>query len=82
MSRDEAYTLKEMLTEMKLDMREHVEKHERDMNEIKCMFSKQQTAYQSLKEEHNEFKTVVKTLSAVGASAWALITFIVPQLFK
>lgn len=76
MNQVESYTLKEMLTEMRMDMREHVEKHEKDMNEIKLMFTSSQKDYQSLKDEHVQFKTVVKTVSTMAAGAWALITFI------
>jgi len=79
MTQNESYTLKEMVTELRMDMREHAEKHEKDMAEIKSMFS---SSYQSLKDEHTQFKTVVKTVSTMAAGAWALITFIVPNLLK
>lgn len=82
MTQNESYTLKEMLTEMRMDMREHVEKHERDMTEIKFMFTNTHKEYQTLKDEHSQFKTVVKTVSTIGAGAWAVITFIVPNLLK
>ena len=88
----EAYSTKEMLTEIRLDQREHNERAIR-MEETMLAILEQakktngritvlETETENIQKEHDNFKTVVKTVSTIGAGAWALITFIVPNLLK
>jgi len=83
----EAYSTKEMLTEIRMDQREHNERSIRMEETLLAVLEQSKktngriTALESstsaLKEEHNKFKTVVKTLSSIGAAGWAFITFVV-----
>lgn len=88
----EAYSTKEMLTEIRLDQREHNDRSIR-MEETMLAILEQakrtngritvlETTTDSQQKELDAFKTVTKTISILGAGAWALITFIIPNLLK
>lgn len=88
----EAYSTKEMLTEIRLDQREHNDRSIR-MEETMLAILEQakktngrinvlEAETDNLQKEHDNFKTVVKTVSTIGAGAWALITFIIPNILK
>jgi coenzyme F420-reducing hydrogenase delta subunit len=82
----EAYSTKEMLTEIRLDQREHNERAIRMEETLEAILEQAKktngrvTALEisnnDLIKEHDRFKTVVKTVSTLGAAAWAFITFI------
>ena len=82
----EAYSTKEMLTEIRLDQREHNERAIR-MEEVLTAILEQakktngrvtasEASILELKKEHDNFKTVVKTVTTIGAAAWTFITFV------
>jgi len=85
----EAYSTKEMLTEIRLDQREHNARSlrmEETLNAVLEQAKKTngrittlETETENLKTEHSNFKTVVKTISTIGAAAWAFLTFIVEK---
>ena len=75
-----------MLTEIRLDQREHNERAIR-MEETLLLVLEQakktngrvtasEASIAELKQEHDRFKTVVKTLTTIGAAAWTFITFV------
>ena len=82
----EAYSTKEMLTEIRLDQREHNERAIRMEETLEAILEQAKktngrvTALEisnnDLRKEHDSFKTVVKTASAIGAAAWTVFTFI------
>lgn len=88
----EAYSTKEMLTEIRLDQREHNERSIRMEETLLAVLDQAkktngritalETETEALQKEHDSFKTVVKTVSTLGAGAWAIITFIVPNLLR
>lgn len=82
----EAYSTKEMLTEIRLDQKEHNERAIR-MEEVLTAILEQakktngrvttlEVSNENLKREHDRFKTVVKTVTTIGAAAWTFITFV------
>ena len=83
----EAYSTKEMLTEIRLDQREHNERAIRMEETLLAVLEQAkktngrvtslEDATASLKAEHARFKTVVATVSTIGAAAWTVITFII-----
>ncbi len=88
----EAYSTKEMLTEIRLDQREHNERAIRMEETLAAILSqsiktngrvnKLEETTEAQQKEMDSFKTVTKTLATIGAGAWALVTFIVPNLLK
>ena len=88
----EAYSTKEMLTEIRLDQREHNERAIR-MEEVLNAVLEQakktngrvtasESAIEELQTSQDRFKTVVKTVSALGAMGWAVFTYIIPNVIK
>lgn len=87
----EAYSTKEMLTEIRLDQREHNERSIRMEETLLAVLEQAkktngrisllETETETLQKEHDNFKTVVKTVSTMGAGAWGIVTFIVPNIF-
>ena len=83
----EAYSTKEMLTEIRLDQREHNDRSIRMEETLLAVLeqakktngriSTLEIETEELQKEHSNFKTVVKTLSTLGAAGWALITFVI-----
>ena len=88
----EAYSTKEMLTEIRLDQKEHNERAirmEETLNSILQQAKKTngrvtylETETNTLQKEQDRFKTIVKTVSTIGAGVWAFVTFIVPNILK
>ncbi len=88
----EAYSTKEMLTEIRLDQREHNERAIRMEETLLAVLEQAkktngrvtllETETTALKKEHGDFKTVVKTISTIGATAWAVFTFIAPNFLN
>lgn len=82
----EAYSTKEMLTEIRLDQKEHNERAirmEETMLAILEQAKKTNGRVNKLEEttdaqqkDLDQFKTISKTLTVLGAGAWALFTFI------
>lgn len=88
----EAYSTKEMLTEIRLDQKEHNERAIR-MEEVMMAILEQakktngrvthlESETELLQKEQDRFKTVIKTVSTIGAGVWAFVTFIVPNILK
>lgn len=87
----EAYSTKEMLTEIRLDQREHNERSIRMEETLLAVLEQakktsgrvtsSEAKIEALQHEHDKFKTVVKTVSTIGAGAWGIVTFIVPNIF-
>ena len=88
----EAYSTKEMLTEIRLDQREHNNRAVR-MEETLVAILEQakktngrisvlEADTERLEKEHDGFKTIVKTVSTIGAAGWAIITFLLPEVLK
>jgi hypothetical protein len=82
----EAYSTKEMLTEIRLDQREHNERAIRMEETLTAILEQAkktngrvttlEVSNENLKREHDRFKTVVKTVTTIGAAAWTFITFV------
>ena len=85
MSKDE-YTLKEMLTELRMDMREHNERQVR-MEEMLAKtyeqamktngrVTKTEERVVNIETEQNRIKTVFVTVSSIAGIIWTGVTFI------
>ena len=82
----EAYSTKEMLTEIRLDQKEHNDRAirmEETLNAILSQATKTngrvlvlEAVTDSQQKELDGFKTITKTLTVLGAGAWAIFTFI------
>lgn len=82
----ETYSTKEMLTEIRLDQREHNERAirmEETLNAVLAQATKtngrvtvSEAKIDGQQRELDNFKTITKTLTVMGAGAWALFTFI------
>ncbi len=83
---NEEFTLKEMLVEMRVDMKEMSERmirHEEvgiktleQATKTNGRVSKSEADIILLKDEQGRFKTIVATLASVGAIIWTGFTFI------
>jgi predicted nuclease with TOPRIM domain len=88
MSKDE-YTLKEMLTELRMDMREHNERQVR-MEEMLAKtyeqaiktngrVNKVEERVANLETEQGRFKTVVATIGSLVGIVWTGVTFFIEK---
>ena len=88
----EAYSTKEMLTEIRLDQKEHNERSIRMEETLLAVLeqakktngrvTKAEADIANMKTDLNKWKVIGSTLASVAGIVWAGFTFIIPNILK